>query len=192
MALRQVITKAKPLTKLLAARPAIATTTSKRDAHKLIPFFDEPAWAMDWDWDPFVTNRRRTPYRNSPLAEINRMARQLDQMRSEMDVDGGVVLKDNSFAVNLDVQGFRPKDLTVTLKDNVLTISGKHEEKTQDGNRYWSRQFVRTYRLPEGVQADQMKSLLAADGRTLKIEAPIAKQNEEKPAQETPIPIDRK
>lgn len=190
MALRQVITKAKPLAKLFS-RPSIATTTSKRQAHKLIPFFDEPAWAMDWDWDPFVPSRRRS-YRNSPLAEINRMSRQLDQIRNEMDVDGGVVLKDNSFAVNLDVQGFRPKDLNVTLKDNVLTISGKHEEKTDDGNRFWSRQFVRTYRLPEGVQADQMKSLLAADGRTLKIEAPIVKQNEEKPTQETPIPIDRK
>lgn len=163
-------------------------------AYQLIPFFDEPAsWAMDLDWDPF-TGRRY--HRSSPLSELNRMARQLDRLRSDLHVDGGVVLKDNSFGVNLNVDGFQPKDLNVTLKDGVLTVSGAHEEKSEDGNRFSKREFTRSYRLPQGVQEDQMKSMLAADGRTLKIEAPIVKPEqaavEIKPPQDTPIPIDRK
>ena len=43
------------------------------------------------------------------------------------------------------------------------------------------------------VQQEQMKSFLAADGRTLKIEAPIAKPAavEQKQPQDIPIAIDR-
>ena len=79
------------------------------------------------------------------------MARQLDRLRSDLHVDGGVVLKDNSYGINVNVDGFQPKDLNVSLKDGLLTITGKHEEKSQDGNRFSSRQFTRSYRLPEHV-----------------------------------------
>ena len=160
---------------------------------QLIPFFDEPSWAMDWETEPWFG--RRHPITSS-LSQLNRVARQLDRLRSDLHVDGGVVLKDNSFGVNLNVDGFQPKDINVSLQDNVLTISGKHEEKNEDGSRFASRQFTRSYRLPEHVQQDQMKSFLAADGRTLKIEAPIVRpaavEEDKQKAQDIPIAIDRK
>lgn len=159
-------------------------------AFQLIPFFDEPeSWVMDWDSDPWECRRRR----HNPLSQLNQVARQLDRLRNEMHVDGGVELKDNSFGVNMNVDGFRPNDLNVSLKDGVLTVTGKHEEKSEDGSRFSSRQFTRSYRLPEHVQQDQMKSFLAADGRTLKIQAPITRPApavEQK--QDIPIAIDRK
>ena len=160
-------------------------------AFQLIPFFDEPSWAMDLDVDPW--SGRHVRHHHSPLAELNRLARQMDRLRNDLHVDGGVVLKDNSFGVNLNVDGFQPKDINVSLKDDVLTITGKHEEKSQDGTRFSSRQFTRSYKLPEHVQTEQMKSFLAADGRTLKIEAPINRPAiEQKKPQEVPIAIDRK
>lgn len=129
-----------------------------------------------------------------PMSQLNRMARELDRLRSDLHVDGGVVLKDNSYAINLNVDGFQPKDLNISLQDGVLTVSGKHEETSEDGHRFSSREFTRSYRLPEGVQQEQLKSCLAADGRTLKIEAPMTKPAavESKPQQEIPLSIDRK
>ena len=154
---------------------------------QLIPFFDEPSWAMDSDVDPW--SRRHV----SPFSQLNRVTRQLDRLRSDLHVDGGVVLKDNSYGINLNVDGFQPKDLNVSLKDGVLTVAGKHEEKSEDGARFSSRQFTRSYRLPENVQQEQMKSVLAADGRTLKIEAPITKPAavDQKQAVDIPIAINR-
>ena len=165
-------------------------------AFQLIPFFDEPAWAMDWELDPWTSTRapRGHAHLHSPLTQLNRMARQLDRLRSDLHVDGGVVQKDNSYGINLNVDGFQPKDINVSLQDDVLTVTGKHEEKSEDGSRFSSRQFTRSYRLPEHVQQEQMKSVLAADGRTLKIEAPILKP-QQKPVEapkEVPIAIDRK
>ena len=159
-------------------------------AFQLIPFFDEPSWAMDWDLDPWTSRQRQ----HSALSQLNRVARQLDRLQADRHVDGGVVLKDNSFGVNLNVDGFQPKDINVSLQDGVLTVTGKHEEKSEDGHRFSSRQFTRSYRLPENVQQEQMKSFLAADGRTLKIEAPIVKPTavEGKQPQEVPIAIERK
>lgn len=150
-------------------------------AFQLIPF------DMDWDMGPCG---RRTGH--SPLSQLNRMTRQLDRLRSDLHVDGGVVLKDNSYGINLNVDGFQPQDLNLSLRDGMLTVIGKHEEKSEDGSRFSSRQFTRSYRLPDHVQQDQMKSFLAADGRTLKIQAPILKPPaEQKQPHDVPIAIHR-
>ncbi|KAK6009494.1 hypothetical protein OSTOST_25570 [Ostertagia ostertagi] len=44
----------------------------------------------------------------------------------------GIDLVDNDreYSVSVDVSQFEPEELTVNIVDNVLTIEGKHEEKT--------------------------------------------------------------
>merc|ERR1711963_941829 len=41
---------------------------------------------------------------------------------------------DNKFEVSLDTHGFKPEDLQIKIKDNVINIEAKHEEKKSDDN----------------------------------------------------------
>ena len=68
-------------------------------------------------------------------------------------------------------------------------MTGKHEETSQDGHHFVSRQFTRSFTLPESVDIEQIKSSLASDGRTLRIEAPVKKPAIKEPEKPKEIPI---
>lgn len=72
--------------------------------------------------------------------------------------------------MTLDVQQFKPKEITVKTKDNCVIVEGKHEEK-QDEHGYISRHFVRRYVLPRNHDAADVVSSLSSDG-VLTITAP--------------------
>jgi HSP20 family molecular chaperone IbpA len=92
----------------------------------------------------------------------------------------------NSYKMNIDVSGFKPEDIKVSLKDRVLTIEAKMEQKSEDGSRLY-QEVSKTYTLPDNVELENLKSLLTNDG-VLAIEAPLAIQDEMKPKE---IPINR-
>ncbi|NWU05652.1 HSPB1 protein, partial [Cephalopterus ornatus] len=68
----------------------------------------------------------------------------------------------DSWKVTLDVNHFAPEELVVKTKDNIVEITGKHEEK-QDEHGFISRCFTRKY-----------TSSLSPDGM-LTVEAPLPK-----------------
>lgn len=74
------------------------------------------------------------------------------------------------FRVNLDVQQFKPDEITVKTVNNFVIVEGKHEER-QDEHGFISRQFQRRYKLPDDVEADTVVSQLSSDG-VLTIVAP--------------------
>ena len=74
------------------------------------------------------------------------------------------------FQANLDVQQFKPEEITVKVSGNVVTVEGKHEEK-EDEHGYVSRHFVRKYVVPKGHDLDKVESKLSSDG-VLSIVAP--------------------
>ncbi|KAJ8922845.1 hypothetical protein NQ315_007880 [Exocentrus adspersus] len=113
---------------------------------------------------------------------------------SRGDSGSTVSLDKNKFQANLDVQQFKPEEITVKLSgDNVVTIEGKHEEK-QDEHGFISRHFVRKYVLPKNCDVGQLQSKLSSDG-ILTITAPTvdAKGVEHKtiPIQHTGEPAKR-
>jgi len=67
------------------------------------------------------------------------------------------------FQVNLDVQQFKPDELTVKTVNNFVVVEGKHEER-QDEHGFISRQFQRRYKLPDDVEVDTIVSQLSSDG----------------------------
>lgn len=95
----------------------------------------------------------------------------------------------NGVELKLDVPGYKKEDVAVTLKGDVLTITGKTESKTEeDGKTYRlverrGGSFSRSVLLPDGVDGDQIKASLAdgvltiaaprqtKPGRTITIEA---------------------
>ena len=74
------------------------------------------------------------------------------------------------FEVSLDVQQFRPEEITVKMKDDFIVVEGKHDER-KDEHGYVSRQFTRRYKVPDDVEVDQVLSRLSSDG-VLTITAP--------------------
>lgn len=87
--------------------------------------------------------------------------------------------------VNLDVQQFKPDQITVKTVDNTVVIEGKHEER-QDEHGYISRQFQRRYVLPDNVDPAAVVSALSSDG-VLTISAP--KKQQSLPQNERMVPI---
>ena len=79
---------------------------------------------------------------------------------------------ETKFEVSLDTHEFRPDELKVDVKDNnVLTVEGKHEEKSEDGTSFTSKHFFRRYALPKGCEAETIDTNLSSDG-VLMITAP--------------------
>lgn len=92
----------------------------------------------------------------------------------------------NKFQVMLNVSQFKPNEVEVKVVDNFVVIHGKHEEKT-DEHGFVQREFTRRYMLPEGTEAETVKSSWSPNG-VLTIEAP-KKAIEATPSNERVIPI---
>ena len=107
----------------------------------------------------------------SPFSEVDHVARQVERLRRELGLVGGVVPLKDLFEVDLDVQGYKPEN--INIQDNHLTISGSHE-KDEQGMHYQARHFTRKFVLPDNVEKDKMKACISKDGRIecLRVEAP--------------------
>ncbi|GJQ72446.1 hypothetical protein Trydic_g3522 [Trypoxylus dichotomus] len=109
----------------------------------------------------------------------------------QMNVLSQISQDKDKFQVNLDVQHFRPEEITVKItEDNMITIEGKQEEK-EDEHGYISRQFVRKYHLPKGHDVQNIQSKLSSAG-VLTITAPkvgtVSTKDRIIPIQQTGVP----
>ncbi len=66
--------------------------------------------------------------------------------------------------VSLDTAHYKPEELHVQVKNNMLVIDGSHEEKSEDGKHNVTRRFTRSYTLPEGTRTEDVTSNLSTDG----------------------------
>ncbi|XP_024876015.1 protein lethal(2)essential for life-like [Temnothorax curvispinosus] len=69
----------------------------------------------------------------------------------------------DDFQVVLDVQQFKPEEISVKIVDDHLVVEAKHEDR-KDRHGWVSRQFVRRYPLPQDIDVDNMTSKLSSDG----------------------------
>lgn len=86
------------------------------------------------------------------------------------DVGSNIKVDKDKFQINLDVQHFKPEEISVKTVDGYIVVEGKHEEK-KDDHGFISRQFTRRYALPEGTTPESVESKLSSDG-VLSIIAP--------------------
>uniref|UniRef100_A0A224XLK9 Putative small heat shock protein n=1 Tax=Panstrongylus lignarius TaxID=156445 RepID=A0A224XLK9_9HEMI len=91
----------------------------------------------------------------------------------------------NEFAVNVDVQQFRPEEIKVSVVGDFLVVEGKHEERP-DPHGFISRQFTRRYKIPEDVDKAAIVSNLSADG-VLTLKAPKQAHLQGNTVREIPI-----
>jgi HSP20 family protein len=68
--------------------------------------------------------------------------------------------KEGEFLLAAEVPGFAPEEVKVTMKDNVLEIAGKHEEKKEEEGRSYRRfnEFRRSFRLPRTVNTETIEA----------------------------------
>jgi HSP20 family protein len=73
--------------------------------------------------------------------------------------------KEGSYYVTADLPGVNKEDLSIALKNNVLTISGKKESgREEKGVNYYLREsasgsFSRSFTLPGEVDADHVEAI---------------------------------
>lgn len=85
---------------------------------------------------------------------------------------------------------FNPENVKVSLKDRVLTIEAKFEQKSEDGNSRIYQEICKSFTLPEMVKVEEVKSLFTPEGDLL-IEAPLPEVEAPKP-KEIPISVENK
>ena len=92
--------------------------------------------------------------------------------RPQIDVSGD----SNGYEINLDVPGLTESDLSLEVKDDVLTIKGEKEERSEDKDKHYYRversygSFQRTLALPDDAIGDEIKANL--DKGILRLEIP--------------------
>merc|ERR1711944_73532 len=75
----------------------------------------------------------------------------------------------------IQVQDYKPEELSVKVTSDRKTIevSGKHEEKSEDGKSVTVQEFTKMFVCPEDVDVEKMESHL--NGGELTIKAPVVK-----------------
>ena len=92
--------------------------------------------------------------------------------RPQIDVAGD----ENRYEIRLDVPGLKQEDLSLEIKDDVLTIKGSREERSEDKDKHYYRversygSFQRTLALPDDANADEITASL--EQGVLKLEIP--------------------
>ncbi|XP_023219049.1 alpha-crystallin B chain-like [Centruroides sculpturatus] len=89
------------------------------------------------------------------------------------------------FTLKLDVIGYKPEDIKVTVRNHILTIQARKQETTKDGAKVY-REYTHQYNLPEEVDPDTVRSMCNSDGNLI-IEAPLKFVDEPKT---TEIPVE--
>ncbi len=104
--------------------------------------------------------------------EINRMFDHLfDRTTGDEERTGAgwmptvdIAEKDDRYLMNIDLPGVSREDVKITLKDNVLTISGekKNESEEKDSSYYRSERqygrFERSFTLPSTVNGERIEA----------------------------------
>jgi len=116
------------------------------------------------------------PYRRSTVG----FDRLFDMLENSSLAQGGenyppfdlIKLGDNDFRIELAVAGFRPDELDITAQENVLIVSGrKKDESEENGSNYIyrgiaTRSFERRFALADHIQvrgADMKDGLLSIE-----------------------------
>jgi HSP20 family protein len=133
-----------------------------------------------------------------PFAELAEMRSRFDRLFGDL-ADGRDrewmpavdMIRDNgNLVVRAEVPGIKPEEIDVKVDSGVLTISGKHEESSEEKDKEYVRRerrygaFSRTMALPEGVDPKKIKAT-TIDG-VLEIKVPLPKQAESEPVTITP------
>ena len=98
-----------------------------------------------------------------------------------------LVEKENAYEMSAELPGLDDKDVRLSLKDDVLTLSGEKKEQTEEkkqGYHFSERRFGafrRSFRLPDDVDQDKIEANFKKGVLTITLpKNPEAAKNEKK------------
>ncbi len=107
-----------------------------------------------------------------PFTELSELRSRFDRIFDEFA--GGrerawtpaidVVRENGNLVVRADVPGIKPEEVKVEVEDDILTVSGEHEERTEEKGKHYRRRvrrygsFSRSMALPPGVDVKTIKA----------------------------------
>jgi HSP20 family protein len=128
-----------------------------------------------------------------PFAEIGELrSRFFDRMFDEW-LDGrgrawtpaiDVVRDDGHLVVRADTPGYKPEEVKIEVEDDILTVSGEHEEQAEEkGTNYLRRErrygsFRRSVALPHGIDPKKIEATTHDGVVELTIPLPTAAKKE--------------
>lgn len=133
-----------------------------------------------------------------PFAELADLRSRFDRLFADL-ADGrdrewtpavDMVRDNGDLIVRAEVPGIKPEEMEIEFEGGMLTISGKHQESTEETDKEFVRRerrygaFSRTMALPEGVDPKKIKAT-TADG-VLEIKVTLPKEAETEPVTITP------
>ncbi|KYN03003.1 PREDICTED: protein lethal(2)essential for life-like [Cyphomyrmex costatus] len=71
-------------------------------------------------------------------------------------------IDNDGYKININVQQYKPEEITVKVEDNWVIIKGRH--KKQDKFNVGSQQFMLRYLLPRNTDIDHITSSTSSDG----------------------------
>jgi HSP20 family protein len=107
-----------------------------------------------------------------PFTELGELRTRFDRIFDEFS--GGrerawtpaidVVRENGNLVVRADVPGIKPEEVKVEVEDDILTVSGEHEERKEEKDKQYVRRerrygsFSRAMALPAGVDPKKIKA----------------------------------
>lgn len=115
----------------------------------------------------FIDRSRKNPNEDIPPIRTFRCYRDADDYlhprvsygKSEKETN----VNKYAFERCIDVQHFKPEEISVKVENNSIVVHAKHKEK-QDEQGFIMRQFTRRYELPAGCKSEDVVSSLSSDG----------------------------
>jgi HSP20 family protein len=112
-------------------------------------------------------------YRMTTSSPIFGLRREIDRLFDDTFARDGTTFtpavdikeNENEIRLELELAGMNPEDVEITAENGVLTVRGekRSERKEGDESRYQVIErtygtFMRTFQLPQGIDADQIKA----------------------------------
>merc|ERR1711915_1120826 len=139
----------------------------KNQMHSLVPmtmrdsFFDDPFFKDTWmDIEKSHKNffeESRKMFEQSLSSMESKMTSSKDIFKetdfmSISDAKDSSMIRmvndDSKMEISLDTSGYKPDELKVSAGKGVISVEGRHEEKSEAGNVIVSKQFSKSYSLP--------------------------------------------
>jgi HSP20 family protein len=107
-----------------------------------------------------------------PFTELGDLRSRFDRVFEEL-TDGherewtpaiDVVRDNGNLVLRADVPGIKPEEVKIEVEDDILTVSGEHEERKEEKDKSFLRRerrygsFRRSMALPPGVEAKKIKA----------------------------------
>jgi HSP20 family molecular chaperone IbpA len=156
-------------------RDGMIVPMTLRDPFLEDPFFKNSLTSIENSRNDFFKKARDCFEENMKQMESKMMGTEwMKPLSLDSDFDSMKILKDSceirheeddsKLEVHLDTVGYKPDELKVEVGRGVVSVEGKHEERSQAGQVMVSKQFSRQYTLPQSAKEEDVVSSLSKDG----------------------------